>query len=280
MNEDSRSQLPDDLAQIAYPQNLEAMPRWQSEDSHYRCRFAQDVGDLEAVLRLRYQVFNLELEEGLDASHHTGIDLDPYDIQCHHLMVEHMGTREVVGTYRLQTYPMATAGRGFYSADEFHLERWPLELLERATECGRACIGREHRARSVLLLLWKGLGAYVLHNEDRYFFGCCSLTSQDPEDAARTLEYLRQNGHLHTELHLDPKSAFECHEGEFSNVGWEQVRLPTLFRTYLRYGAKIVGRPALDRAFKTIDFLALMDMQTLDPVRILRQFQIDLQQRP
>lgn len=31
--------------------------------------------------------------------------------------------------------------------------------------------------------------------------------------------------------------------------------------TYLALGAKICGPPALDRAFKTIDFLTLMDLR-------------------
>jgi putative hemolysin len=280
MNEEAYEPLPEALAKLDYPGHLEQVPRWQSEDAKYRCRFANSMEDLEAVLRLRYRVFNLELNEGLEESHDTGIDLDEYDAQCHHLMVEHAATGTVVGTYRLQTYPMARSGVGYYSADEFHLEQWPEEILASATECGRACIEQHHRQRSVLLLLWKGLGAYVLHNEDRYFFGCCSLTSQDPQEASRTLEYLRQHGHIHPELTLDPRPAFDCHEAEYSTTGWEEVRLPTLFRTYIRYGAMIVGRPALDRAFKTIDFLALMDLEAVDPVRILRQFQVDLNHRP
>jgi putative hemolysin len=278
MNEEAQASYPHALSKFEYPAHSDSLPLWQSEDTKYRCRFAVDRHDLEALLRLRYRVFNLELEEGLDSSHDSGMDLDRYDEHCHHLIVEYKPTAEVVGTYRLQTHSMAEAGAGFYSADEFHLDRWPAGLLELSTECGRACIERDHRARSVLLLLWKGLGAYVLHNQSRYFFGCCSLTSQDPQEAARTLEYLRQKGHLHPELDLQPRAEYDCGEQDQPVDGWQGVRLPTLFRTYLRYGAKIVGRPALDRHFKTIDYLALMDLQSLDPVRILRQFQVDLQQ--
>ncbi len=279
MNEETHAPLVGALQDLDYPQMPESLPRWESEDAKYRCRFAASIGDLEAVLRLRYRVFNLELNEGLEESHRLGIDIDRFDPQCHHLMVEHRATGEVIGTYRLQTHAMAVRAEGFYSANEFQFEMWPPGILEHATECGRACIEEHHRHRSVLLLLWKGLGAYVVHNQHRYFFGCCSLTSQDPAEAARTLEYLRQKGHLHRDLDLDPRPDYDCCEGQHSIEGWESVRLPTLFRTYLRYGARIVGRPALDREFRTIDFLALMDLQELDPVRVLRQFQVDLHQQ-
>jgi len=36
-------------------------------------------------------------------------------------------------------------------------------------------------------------------------------------------------------------------------------------RAYMAAGAKICGPPAIDREFKTIDFLTLMDLKTLPP---------------
>ena len=43
------------------------------------------------------------------------------------------------------------------------------------------------------------------------------------------------------------------------------IELPSLFRTYLRYGTLVCGPPAIDREFKTIDFLVLLDSEALDP---------------
>ena len=37
------------------------------------------------------------------------------------------------------------------------------------------------------------------------------------------------------------------------------LKLPKLFRTYLRLGALVVSEPAIDREFGTVDFLILMD---------------------
>ena len=267
---------PDDFP---YPPTTHARPEFEFVDGDYRCRLARDRADLEEILRLRYVVFNLELGEGLDSSHATGRDVDEYDPQCHHLMVIHEPSSQVIGTYRVQTAEMARAGRGFYSADEFTLETWPEDVLGQSCEIGRACIHADHRHRRVLLNLWRGLATYVVVSRKRYFFGCCSLTTQDPSEAARTAEYLRRAGHAHPTLDLDPKPDFDAHETHLDVAGWEQCKLPTLFRTYLRYGARICGRPAIDRAFKTIDFLALLDLEEMDTDRILRQFEVDLRER-
>jgi putative hemolysin len=261
-----------------YPPDAERLPEHRATDGKYTCRFARCEQDLRRIQRLRYEVFNLELGEGLEESHRSGLDQDRFDAQCHHLIVDLVSTGEVIGTYRLQTSEMAARGYGFYSAQEFRLEDWPRSILESSVEVGRACIHRDHRYRNVLLLLWKGLGAYVVHNRKRFFFGCCSLTSQDAGDAARMAEYLRQEGHMHPDLDLQPQPAYDCHEGDFSTEDWKHIHVPALFRTYLRYGARICGRPAMDREFRTIDFLALLDLNELDAARILRQFEVDIRQ--
>lgn len=263
-----------------YPPRPEAIPDFRVTDSGYACRFARTPEDLVRVLRLRYEVFNLELGEGLDESHSSGLDHDRFDAHCHHLMVEHLATGRVVGTYRLQLREMADAGHGFYSAQEFDFSHWPDEVLDQSVEVGRACIDREHRHRNVLLQLWKGLGAYTFFHRRHYFFGCCSLTSQDPVEAARVLELLRRHGHVHPTLELFPQPDYRCLTGLESTEGWERARLPILFRTYLRYGARVCGLPAMDREFKTIDYLALLDLKAMDPEQILRQFELDIRQLP
>ena len=48
-------------------------------------------------------------------------------------------------------------------------------------------------------------------------------------------------------------------------------KIPKLLRAYLAVGAKICGPPAIDREFKTIDFLTLMDLETLHP-RVYARF--------
>ena len=58
----------------------------------YRLRLAESREDLESAFRLRYLVFNLELNEGLESAHQTGYDTDQFDKACDHLIVEHRPT--------------------------------------------------------------------------------------------------------------------------------------------------------------------------------------------
>jgi putative hemolysin len=57
-----------------------------------------------------------------------------------------------------------------------------------------------------------------------------------------------------------------------SQLADEPVMIPKLVRAYLTLGAKICGPPALDRQFKTIDFLTLLDLQALHPLARQRFF--------
>jgi len=50
--------------------------------SRYAVRFAESPREIHDALRLRYEVFNLEMNEGLLASHATGIDEDEFDAVC------------------------------------------------------------------------------------------------------------------------------------------------------------------------------------------------------
>src|SRR5690349_11634777 len=90
-----------------------------SSQAHYTIRLARNLDEIRAAQTLRYQVFNLELNEGLESSHATGLDEDPYDAVCDHLLVEHLPTNQIVGTYRLQTSGNAAQRLGYYCAQEF-----------------------------------------------------------------------------------------------------------------------------------------------------------------
>ncbi|MEL6822421.1 MAG: GNAT family N-acyltransferase, partial [Calditrichota bacterium] len=226
---------------------------------------AQDGSDLDAALKLRFDVFNLELGEGLDSSFDTMRDRDKYDAQCHHLIVVENATAEVIGTYRMQSFDMANSGIGFYSSDEFKLQDMPYSILKNAVEVGRACISSSHRNGRVLFLLWKGLALYMLHTQKRYLFGCCSLTSQDPIEGQSILRFLKERKYLHNDFMLSGQPDYFCpNVDEAALIPIDNIRLPRLFRTYLNYGAKACSNPVIDRQFKTIDFLVMLDIEELD----------------
>ena len=129
----------------------------------YRVRFARDVSDLEAVRRLRYAVFNVELGEGLAGAHETGLDADAFDRQCQHLMVIEEDSGAVVGTYRMQTVASArpaTAGTPPASSTSSGLP--PPRSSRSPPSSGAPASLERHRDRTVLFLLWHGLLAYAI----------------------------------------------------------------------------------------------------------------------
>src|SRR5205809_5226089 len=91
----------------------------RSKQPKYVARLARNAEDLRAAQRLRFEVFNLELNEGLAESHFTGLDVDAFDDVCDHLIIEEVTKGEVVGTYRLQTGDVAAANIGYYCEREF-----------------------------------------------------------------------------------------------------------------------------------------------------------------
>jgi putative hemolysin len=230
----------------------------------YRVRFALNDADRDELFRLRFDVFNREMNEGLEGSWESGRDRDRFDAQCQHLMVQLAKTGETIGTYRLQVSEMAEAMEGFYSATEFDLSTLPDEVRHNSVELGRACIGKDHRNKTVLFLLWRGLASYVLWNRKRFFFGCSSLTSQDPAEGRRAWEQMQAGGYDHPDFVVHPLPGYGCEGGEDLPPG-KMIKIPRLFNTYLRYGARLCGPPAVDRLFGTIDFLALLDVEAMDP---------------
>ena len=225
----------------------------------YRVRLAQNSGDIRAAQELRFQVFNLELNEGLDDSHQTGLDADPFDAVCDHLLVEHVPTGQMVGTYRLQTGATAAQKLGYYCAQEFEFavfEPYRREIIE----LGRACVHAQHRNLVVLGLLWKGIADYASQHGGRYLVGCSSLTSQDAAVGAAAYAILGRQHLTNPALRTRPLPAFDC---PLDHLSPEPVTIPKLLRAYLTVGARVCGPPALDRQFKTIDFLTLLDLASL-----------------
>lgn len=231
--------------------------------NRYCVRLAETEEELRAAQNLRYRVFNLELGEGLDTSCDSQLDSDPFDAQCNHLLVVERDSNEIIGTYRMQDYQQASKHCGFYSEKEFDLSVIPRTIREQSVEVGRACIHKEHRNGRVLYLLWRGIAEFIKLKSARYLFGCCSINSTDPARGWQVMEYLRRQGHTHETFEAQPNPDFGCPRPAELSTRAEEVELPQLFRLYLDLGARVLSAPALDSQFKTIDYLVMVDIETL-----------------
>lgn len=236
----------------------------------YALRKASCAADVHAAQELRFAVFNLEMCEGLAQSYETGRDEDAVDAHCEHLLVED-AAGQVVGTYRMQLGRDAAQNLGYYSAREFDLSAFePLRC--KVLELGRACIHADHRNFTVLSLLWKGIMAHARQEGARYLIGCSSLTSQNPADGWDAFSQM-QTSLATSEYRVQPLPEFAC-PAPLPGISLPRVKLPKLLSAYLALGAEICGSPALDRAFKTIDFLTLMDLESAQMAQRRRRFGI------
>lgn len=227
----------------------------------YNSRIANTDAELDAACRLRFDVFNTELGHGLIQSYATGQDRDKFDQVCDHLLVEDSEIGAIVGTYRMQSGLTASINFGYYSHQEFDLT--PYEAMRpQILELGRACIHPAHRTSEVLTLLWRSIASYCRHHGLRYLIGCSSLTSSNPREGWALYHQLQPflaASEYQTSVHSDYRLPYS------PDAASTHVKVPKLLKTYLATGARICAQPAWDRAFGTIDFLTLLDLEQLSP---------------
>jgi putative hemolysin len=227
----------------------------------YSTSLAASPAEVAEAQALRFEVFNVELAEGLVSSFITGRDEDPFDAVCRHLLVRETATGKVVGTYRLQTGAQAQAGLGYYSETEFDLaplEPRRLEILE----LGRACVHKDHRNLRVLAALWRGIVQVAADTGSRFLIGCSSLNTTDPGAGLALYRQLAATHLAPLEFRTLPRPLAVC---TTPRPLPDAPPVPKLLAAYFSLGAWIAGAPAIDHEFGTVDFLTVLDLQRLNP---------------
>lgn len=233
----------------------------------FRVGMAETLQDVIACQRLRYLVFNCELGEGLDGSARMGLDRDRFDFICDHLMVHDAATGMLAGTYRMQNGYRAKGNLGYYGEQFFDFSAFE-SMRGEVLELGRACVHGQYRNTNVLHMLWKGIARYAVSCGARYLIGCSSLSSQDEDAGMALYEALREKYLVEPSLRTNPVEGHRCNS---KGARAAPPPPPRLFRAYLDISARVCGPPAIDREFKTIDFLTLVDLQKL-PDRVRTRF--------
>lgn len=221
---------------------------------------ASRTEDIQAAQALRYQVFVEEMgAKPTPEAEATKLDFDEFDKVCDHLLVvahQPEGGYRVVGTYRLlRREPMKNIGR-FYTDGEFDISAIK-DYDGGILELGRSCVHPDFRNRSVMQLLWRGIGAYVTKFNIGLMFGCASFHGTDPKAHAMALSYL-YHYHLapqeiravalkerYVEMNLLPKEAVDEREAF--------AALPALIKGYLRLSGYIGLGAVIDHEYNTTD---------------------------
>ncbi len=234
--------------------------------AEFEVKIATEPEEIEEAQRLRFQVFNLELNKGLKDSYARGLDVDEFDPFCDHLIVRHLKSGEVVGTYRLLRGAQAREHIGFYSEKEFDLTS--IKKLDGGLlELGRSCARKDFRDRSLIPLMWEAITEQVRIHQVRYVFGCGSLYATGTDEVSAMFALLKNKYYAPEAQRVSPLE--HCRFQELAeDLALENEtalfqKLPSLIKGYLRIGALVCGPPALDAEFGTADFFLLLDFASL-----------------
>ncbi len=246
---------------------------------------------LREIGRLREITFR-EAGEGTGRA----IDMDHFDQTYVHLVLWNKKNNEVIGAYRLgQTDKILPehGKMGLYTHTLFQYKDALLEKMSPALEMGRTFVRREYqKSFSSLLLLWRGIGAYVAQNP-RYkiLFGAVSITN-DYHSYSRDLmvTFLKMN---HFMPHLSglvkarrpykvslkrfKRKTIHAETGNMEEVSsWisgierDGKGLPILLKQYLKLGGKILCFN-VDLDFgNALDSLIMVDLTQTDAKTLKR----------
>ena len=256
----------------------------------YRASSAQIPTLLEEIGRVRETTFR-QVGEGTGLA----LDLDRFDRHYQQLFLWDHKTQKLAGGYRLaRTSGILEAHgiRGLYTSELFRIDPSFFERIGPAIELGRSFVHPDYqRQYAPLLMLWRGIGAFVNQHADHpVLFGAVSI-SNDYQAVSRRLivQYLEAQESEHELSRLvSARRPFRTkHRGapgealslllqdtdELSSVTSDLEPdgkgIPVLLKQYLKLGGKLLGFN-VDNAFSgTLDGLMLVDLrQTPASVRL------------
>ncbi len=240
-------------------------PPLSAAPTRYTVTLARDEADVRAAQRLRHDVFAGELGALLSGSQ-PGLDVDPFDAYCDHLLVREETTGQVVGTYRLLPPERAAVAGRLYSESEFDLSSLA-GIRPELVEVGRSCVHPDHRDGAVISLIWAGIARYMVDRGHEWLAGCCSVPLADGGALASATWDRVSAKHLSPqEYRVRPLLPWVP-----GTAPAARVELPALLRGYLRLGAWVCGEPAHDPDFGVADLYVLLPMSRIN-ARYLRHF--------
>ena len=258
-------------------------------------------GDLEVYVSRAIHIPNVLHELGRlreitfrAAGEGTGkqLDIDEFDRHYLHLFLWNARSSELVGAYRLAATDVVRRRqglRGLYTATLFRFGEPFLDRLGPALELGRSFVREEYqRGFTPLLLLWKGIGAFVARNPQyKILFGPVSISNQyqavsrelmisflEKYALLRDWAGLVRNRHALCERFLKganrpalPNSGFDIDDLSelVSDIEQKQTAVPILLRQYLKLGGKLLGFNVDPKFANALDGLILVDLTKTDP---------------
>lgn len=283
------SDLLKDVAQLSAVQRLNSAGKY----TVYIARSEQIPNILKEIGRLREVTFR-------DAHEGTGkpIDLDRFDEHYLHLFLWNHEKTELVGAYRLGLTDVILeryGPKGLYTNQLFRFKPELLKKFTSAIEIGRSFIRLEYQKKyNSLMLLWRGIGAFVARNP-RYhtLFGPVSI-SNDYHTVSRNLivRFLKNNrfdsalsrlvsprrpyrnwGTLGVSHRLLQSSIQDIDDISIliSEIEKDGKGVPILLRQYLKLNGNLICFNVDSSFSDVVDGLLVVDLRRTD-ARLLKKF--------
>lgn len=222
----------------------------------WRLGLASEPHELEAVFKLRYDVFVAE-----QGYHHVGTDrgpgydVDQFDRWCDQLFLYDDDRQRVMGTYRAISGHGAREHGGFYAADEFDMA--PLApIAHEILQGGRACVAAEYRSTLAFQYLSYGMELLLREYNCKYLLGADSFRG-DQAELNRVYSYLKAY-RTDPEWAVEPWPANRVDGLTEVPVSLSDERtLPEIVRMDLRLGFLACSPPVWDPGFGCYDVLML-----------------------
>jgi len=228
----------------------------------YTVGIADTEQEMDELHRLRFDIFNVELDEGIKENEAIQRDIDKFDSHCDHLIVKDTATGRLVATYRIHP-SWKMHNEGFYTSTEFDISRLHLEK-KRVIEVGRACIHPDHRGNLIIAMLWMAIREYCNDNKVEALFGVASVPKCSIEELSSLYQSLIRRGHLINDGTVLPLEDQRAQMVPNPPETFRKELLGSLLKGYLKLGAKLVGEPVFDPIFRCYDLFVLLEMNKVN----------------
>ena len=251
--------------------------------------FATRGYEMPAMMR---EIGRLREETFRKAGEGTGkeLDLDRFDRYYHHLFLWNKEKQELVGAYRLGLVDEILAHhgvKGLYTHTLFAFERSLLDRLGPAVELGRSFIRPEYqRSFQPLLMLWKGIGRFVLENSPAHvLFGPVSVSAEytrisrelmasvlsQQSGNAELSKLVRPRKPLKSRLAISPGCDIEELGDLIADLEPDRKSIPVLLRQYLKLGGQLISFNVDPKFNHCLDGLIVVDLKKTD-VKLLERY--------
>jgi len=233
----------------------------------YCARLADSAGDIQAAQALRYRCF-VDARGG-------GLDGDPFDAACQHVLVEDRKSGALVCCFRLLPLENGACIGKSYSAQYYDLSGLR-NFTGPMVELGRFCIAPDVHDPDILRVAWGAITRFVDDDGVEMLFGCSSFQGTDAAVYLDAFAMLK-------ERHLAPKRwlpqikapnvvRFAQKLRAAPDRRQAQLGMPPLLRTYLLMGGWVSDHAVVDTDLNTLHVFTGLEIKAVPPgrARLLR----------